>query len=147
MPRRNRVRPLRSTLKCSAAKSAIQEAGALDSSPRGRGGVLGAFGAAGLIVGASTPLIREGGWSGSDWCLRMRLDVRCGRMLGPAALLVTEHRRDIVRVVLGRPTHWLRRALVVLGQFVNQVVQPGHGVEGGGRDMSMTQNRLHFDQR
>jgi hypothetical protein len=31
----------------------------------------------------------------------MRLEVRCGCTLGPAALLVTEHRRYVVGVIPG----------------------------------------------
>ena len=117
----------------------ISPAGAADSSPTGRGGFAGGWGA------SATIRVKSADWpaTGLESWRRIRLVVVCARTLGPLALSVTEHRRDVVRVVLGCPAGRLGRPLVVLGQLVEQVFQSDRRVDGGGGDVSVPQDALN----
>jgi hypothetical protein len=81
----------------SAVRVTISSAAAADSSPNGRGGLAGGGGASAAI---RVNLAGGAGAGTASW-RRIRLVVVCERTVGPIALSVTEHRRDIVQVVLG----------------------------------------------
>ncbi|MBZ9644581.1 hypothetical protein K8369_35720 [Streptomyces sp. PSKA30] len=64
-----------------------------DNSPSGRAGTGGGSGTIWVSCPSGSEVAGSAAWR------RIRFEVRCGRMLGPTALSVTEDRRNVVGVV------------------------------------------------